>query len=161
MSKKPPHVSGAFCCAPMLPSLYWDIQFGGTMNIKITNEIPAIYERLREKFGVDWDSGVIIACFPLVHCKVALSADKIVHESVHLLEQEKMGVEIWWDLFLSDQGFRLEQEVMAYRREAAFIRKNIKDRNVVAKFVHSMAATLSSPMYGSICSYQEAMIMLN
>ena len=130
------------------------------MNIQISHEPPAIYKKLQEQFGVDFDAGVIITYFPLVHCKFEPPAAKILHESVHLVQQEKLGVERWWDLFLHDPGFRLEQEVEAYRREAAFIRKNIKDRNDVAKFIHGMAENLSGSMYGKVCSYPEAMALL-
>lgn len=130
------------------------------MSIEFSTDKPAIYDRINEIFGVEFDDGIIISYYPKIHCKVKLSADKIVHEMMHMEQQKNLGVELWWNLFFSDEGFRLEQEVEAYRAEAAFIRRNIKDRNAVARFIHNMAVTLSSKIYGNICDYSEAMQFL-
>lgn len=128
--------------------------------VKVNHEIPTIYPRLKEKFGVDWDKGIIITQFPFVHCKIPLSAAKTVHEATHLRQQEKIGVMTWWDKYLDDEDFRLFQEVEAYREEASFVRENYKNRELRFRLIYDMARQLSSPMYGSIIGFEQARKLL-
>lgn len=131
-------------------------------NLQFSTEIPAIYHQLREKFGVDWDTGLIITYFPLIHCKFKLNEypEKIMHEAVHIRQQEKMTPQTWWTLFLQDPSFRLEQEVEAYRAEAAFIKKVVKDRNAQAVFYNEIAKNLSGPIYGNMVNFSEALKLI-
>lgn len=128
--------------------------------IKISKDKPEIYTRLNEKFGVEWNDGVIICYGDTLHCKYDMPPEKIVHEMVHIKQQEKIGKELWWELYLSNESFRLEQEVEAYRSEYKFIKENIKDRNQRFNFLYEMSRNLSSKQYGSICSFSEAMRLI-
>src|SRR5690349_933124 len=112
---------------------------------------PDIYAILNRRFGVEWDRGVIITYAPLVHCKDNLDKfpEKIIHESVHL-EQQGKNPQAWWDRYLVDPYFRLEQEVDAYGAEVRWILKNVKDRNRRYRMINQCASDLSSNMYGYI-----------
>lgn len=79
----------------------------------------------------------------------------MAHEVTHQAQQgsDPAG---WWKKYLSDKDFRLGQEIEAYRAQYAMIRAKGKDRNAVARYLHSIACDLSSKMYGSIISYGEA-----
>ncbi len=80
------------------------------------------------------------------------------HESVHSERQGKTEESIaeWWRRYLSDPQFRLEEELLAHRAEYRAFRGWTKDRNQVAQMLHTCAARLSSPLYGSLLSYQQA-----
>ena len=84
-----------------------------------------------------------------------LSLDLIAHEEIHCKQQgnDPRG---WWIEYLSNPQFRLEEEIMAYRRQWQII-KGSPDQYM--RF-HLIAKDLSSPMYGSIITYEEARKML-
>lgn len=126
--------------------------------ILISSEEPAIAARCVEAFGptAGWKNGTIYTYGNTIYCKSPLSTEKMVHESIHVDQQKKMGVEPWWDKYFTDVEFRLEQEVEAYKAEADYIRKYTKDRNLKARLIHQICATLSSPMYGNICTFSQA-----
>jgi len=132
------------------------------VKINVINTKPRIYEELHEKFGVEWEEDVVITYFPNIHCRsnVWNFPEKIAHEAVHLKQQEEMGAEIWWYKFINEPGFRLEQEAQAHKKEADFIRKNIKDRNLRAQIIHEIASNLSSSMYGNVVDHQTAMRLI-
>lgn len=77
-----------------------------------------------------------------------------IHEQVHMAQQKKP--ETWWNKYLIDPRFRLEQELEAYRAQYKFAEKAIKDRNQRARFLHAIASDLASKSYGGIISYLEA-----
>jgi hypothetical protein len=128
--------------------------------ILISHEIPAIYPQLEAKFGVSWDNGLIIAYDGRVHCKQIPPAQKIVHEEVHLLRQKKMGNEVWWKLYLENEKFRFDEELVAYLAEANFIKKHIKDRELVFHAISDIASSFSSSTYGKIIDKGEALRLL-
>lgn len=125
--------------------------------MKVSHEKPEIYQRCHDKFGVEWDDGVIMTYGDTVHCKFLLSESKVIHEYTHVIQQKRIGVKEWWDAFIDDPKFRLSQEVEAYKAERHFLNTFIKDRNKRFKMVHQLCLDLSSNMYGNICTYSEAM----
>lgn len=130
------------------------------IDVKISHEIPDIYYKLHDRFGVEWDEGIIIANGGTIHCKNYPEAQKIVHETVHFQQQEKVGLEVWWNLYLTSDSFRLEQEVEAYRKEYAFIKKNIKNREHAYGKKREMAQHLSSSIYGNLLDYGQALKLI-
>ncbi len=130
------------------------------MEIKESTEIPEIYKRLNQKFGVEWNDGIIIANGDTIHCRYKIPAEKMVHEIQHLRQQEKMGLDLWWEMYLSDDAFRLDQEVLAYRREYQFLKDNIKDRELVSKMKRDMAIHLASSTYGNLISVVDGLRLI-
>lgn len=128
--------------------------------IGLSKEKPSIYERLKQAFNVNFDDGIIIADGNTIHCKYNIPPEKIVHELVHIKQQEKVGRDLWWDLYISNPSFRLEQEVEAYKKEYEFICDNIKDRNIRFEFLYGLAQALSSSQYGKLCTGDEAMRLI-
>lgn len=85
----------------------------------------------------------------------SLPTDLIRHEEVHEKQQEKMGKDNWWKLYLEDKKFRLEQEVEAYREQARFVETyyNRKMRKLIRK---ELPKHLSSALYGNLINKQLA-----
>lgn len=84
-----------------------------------------------------------------------ISEDVIIHENIHS-KQQKDNPDSWWKLYLSDQSFRLSQEIEAYREQYKFYCSLYKDKNIRFRFLHIIAADLSGPLYGRLISYTEA-----
>ncbi len=128
--------------------------------LTFSKEAPAIYEKLKEQFGVDFNKGLIIAEGYTLHCKFDISPEKVVHELVHSKRQTKIGKDLWWSLYLNKESFRLEEEVLAYRAEYKFICNNIPDRNQRFNFLHELSLNLSSKQYGNLCTYRDALLLI-
>lgn len=79
------------------------------------------------------------------------------HEAVHFKQQAAIGVEAWWLAFLSDEVFRLAQEIPAHKAEYRCFCKYNRDRNEQARFLRTLGQRLSAPMYGGIITANEAM----
>ena len=79
------------------------------------------------------------------------------HELVHFGQQDEIGVEVWWDRFLAEPQFRLEQEIPAHKAEYHAYRLYHKDRNDHARMLRALGKRLSAPMYGGIITTNEAM----
>lgn len=124
--------------------------------MKLLHEKPAIYQRLVDKFGVSWDRGIIITYGDNVYCKNNIGPDLIAHESVHVEQQKKFGVEAWWDKYIAEEKFRLEQEVEAYRAQYKFVCQ-FAGRVVRREAQRNIARELSSSTYGRIITYHEAL----
>jgi hypothetical protein len=82
-----------------------------------------------------------------------------VHEKTHEKQQgnDPAG---WWNKYLSDPKFRLDQEVEAYRNQYRFFvnkNYNFKER---AKLLDGIAGDLASDMYGGIISKNEAIELI-
>ena len=60
---------------------------------------------------------VIFTYGDMIYCNQELSIGLCAHELTHVFQQLKMGKEKWWEQYLKDDKFRLEQEVEAYRQQ--------------------------------------------
>ena len=118
-----------------------------------------LYIRLNFKFGVDWEKGVIFTYNNKIYSKYPISEDLVKHELVHIRQQNDFigGSDAWWNKYLEDKEFRLNQELEAYRKQFRWSKANIKDRNRLFNILRHSAIDLSSSMYGDILSYEEAL----
>lgn len=131
------------------------------MNILISTQKPRIYEMIKSRFPeVEWDDGIAITYGNTVYAKYPLAPDVASHEEIHAYQQEGIDPDEWWKKYLTNTQFRLSQEAEAYKFQAKFIRQVIKDRNTAFKLIHRLAIDLSSPMYGNMCTYSEAMSLI-
>ena len=82
----------------------------------------------------------------------------IVHESVHGEQQkhDELVAKFWWERYLIDPQFRVEQEIEAYHNQYAFICSKIKDKNARFRNLHMLAQFMCGEMYGNCISYTDA-----
>ncbi len=85
-----------------------------------------------------------------------LSDELIVHEQVHF-HQQRQGAAKWWNKFLTDPKFRLEQELPAHRAEYREFCRNHRDRNARTRYLREISKRLAHPMYGGLITAVEAM----
>jgi hypothetical protein len=124
------------------------------MIYKPQSECP-ILERYKAAFDIT--DRTIIAYDKVIYCNEQLPFHLEIHERRHLIRQEKQGVDEWVEKYINDKDFRLKEELIAYKEQCA----SIPDRNLREKLRIMCAKDLSSPLYGSIISFQEALKLLH
>jgi hypothetical protein len=77
------------------------------------------------------------------------------HESIHIKQQAETGRDEWWDRYLADEEFRLEQELQAYRKQYQYVLR-MYGRQAAAHLLGEIAGDLSSSMYGNILTFNQA-----
>lgn len=83
------------------------------------------------------------------------------HEAVHLQRQaDYISPDLWWDRYLIDNQFILDEELPAHRAEYGVLRQTVKDRNVLALHFTAIADRLASPLYGNIVTQTQARQLL-
>ena len=132
------------------------------MNLNMTEykhstQPPPNWSKLEKEFGVSFEN-VAVTYGDTVHSKYQLLPDVGPHEAVHVRQQLAYpgGPEAWWDRYMNDIPFRLDQEMQAYRVQYQWIQKNVKDRERRARRVHEILLDLSGEMYGRMLTYSEA-----
>jgi hypothetical protein len=128
--------------------------------LKFSKEIPEIYQKCHEAFGVEWGTGLAITYGDTVYCDRDIPMDLWAHELTHVKQQLAMGKEAWWDRYFSDPEFRVREEVDAYLHQIDWLKKNIKDRNTLYKAILSIRKTLSGPMYGNAISFEDTKFLM-
>jgi hypothetical protein len=80
-----------------------------------------------------------------------------LHEATHSFQQEDVGgAEFWWDRWLSDTRFRVEQELVAYGHQYRRYCELEKHRNKRAVYLFTLAQDLASEQYGKAISLADA-----
>ena len=83
----------------------------------------------------------------------------IVHEEIHS-EQQGDNPKGWWNRYITDPYFRVDQEVKAYATQYWFICKGLKDKNARYKVLYQLAESLSSVRYGAVVTRTAAMKLI-
>ena len=79
----------------------------------------------------------------------------LLHENVHCESQKKIGVDAWWFRYITDREFRLEEELIAFGAQFAYV-KTVYQGQQVKDMLHEFSVNLSSPLYGNLVSKSEA-----
>lgn len=130
--------------------------------MKILNGYPPIYDKADAVFKLRGNENrfqPVFAYGDIIYNPHGNDLDKhiIAHEKVHGRQQEiSFGPAWWWDQYLKSPGFRLSQEIPAYRAQYASFCADVKDREARHKYLHWIAKDLGSEMYGGIISIAEA-----
>lgn len=130
--------------------------------MKIVKDYPPNIEAIRAKFTLH--EYVVFTYGDTLYNPGGwkIADDLMVHEETHVVQQgdDPAG---WWNKYLNDEKFRLEQEIEAYRNQYLYFRENrcIKPNGKIrasrlGEFVSRIASDLSSEIYGNIINYQEA-----
>ena len=79
----------------------------------------------------------------------------IGHEKVHFAQQGRFPAR-WWEKYLKEPKFRLEQEIEAHQEEYRVFCWFNRKRNRRRVHLKHMAKRLAAPMYGGIISADRA-----
>lgn len=107
-----------------------------------------------KKFAID--DKTIFAFDDIIYANDVLTNDLIIHERVHHEQQHRDGLEFWIKNYLNDDKYRLKMEKEAYSLQL----KSIDDREKRNKLRIQSARTLSSPLYGSLITFNDALKLL-
>lgn len=127
--------------------------------MKILEQFPPNYEEIRKSLGDVEKSRPIFAFGETLYnpFKIAITPDIEAHEEAHMKRQGRMP-EIWWQKYLFDKEFRLEEEVIGYGTQYAFLKRMPHmNSKLLEWFREKMGQALSGPLYKLDISYGEAM----
>lgn len=124
------------------------------MMLYLPQKLFPFIEEYKKVFDVT--DKTIFAYNNVIYCNEPLPEHLERHETIHLKRQNKIGCDIWVTNYLRNPMFRLKEEVIAYREQL----ECIKDRNERNTLRIQCAKDLSSPLYGSICTYADAYNLL-
>lgn len=103
------------------------------VDYKISTDTPPVHEKALKKFGnaANFDKGIVYTYGDTVYVKSGKLRDDVeAHETVHVVQQTNYqgGAEAWWDRYMSDPDFCLDQELEAYRAQYKFVLKKYPKR---------------------------------
>lgn len=124
-----------------------------------------LLKKVVKRFGLSKEQlrSIIFTYGDTIYCDMPLSYALQAHELTHVFRQEQYGVKEWWDRYMKDDKFRLDQELEAYMVQYEVMK--IHDVNVFSPPKAEMAAVkmaqdLSSKMYGEIIDEDKALELI-
>jgi hypothetical protein len=129
--------------------------------MEISYTKPPIWEKVTKQFNIPPEKVVFYTYGNICYSPSGTEppADLIRHEETHSDQQghDRAGAEKWWNQYLHDADFRVEQEAEAYAEQFKFLKRIHTDRNTQTKVLHGLATLLAAPMYGDAISVSDAM----
>lgn len=124
----------------------------------VYNEYPPIIDRIVEVFPMAKKGDVVFAFGDKIYVPSGkpLTHELQCHESVHCERQKEIGVDVWWQKYLTDLTFRLHEEVLAHRAEYRSICFQYPSRDDRRRGLLHVAKKLTSPLYGRMISMEKA-----
>jgi len=92
------------------------------------------------------------------HPEFYITPELYVHEGVHSARQttDSKAIESWWDRYLHDLEFRLNEELLAHKAEYKEYCKTHADRNMQNFYLQQAAQRLAGPTYGQMVTTSKA-----
>lgn len=118
---------------------------------------PPVYDRVRNVFDIAGKS-VIFAYGDKIYnpFRAGITPDLFAHETIHSKQQALTSPDAWWERYLTEKDFRLDQEVEAYGAQYRYLRGCTPNRKKLEEKLHKLADDLSGRIYGNLCSYDRA-----
>lgn len=119
-----------------------------------------MFDEIAAAFPLARAYGVIFAWGDAIYSPSVgtISTELKAHEAVHL-ERQGGHPRPWWERYISDPVFRLEEEIPAHQAQyREFCARNThgRARNMRRVYLHQVAKSLSSPLYGGLIGYDAA-----
>lgn len=126
--------------------------------MKVIHSYPPNYEQIIQAIpDVKNTPTIIFAYGDTLYIPSGATIDDhyMVHEEAHGAEQLQMGVDVWWEHYLAEPRFRLEQELIAYRAQYKDLEANYP-RHIRKATLVKISKDLSGAMYGKIVDKNKA-----
>lgn len=140
--------------------------------MKIIKAYPPLYSRIVEAFPyIKGRPGILFAWGDrLYYPNPTTKAQDLpvwieAHEEVHGKRQMENfsdyyqeAIEDWWDKYIADPEFRLQEEIPAHQAEWRAYRDTFPENSPFdpCPYLTRVAERLSGPLYGNLISYEEA-----
>ena len=123
--------------------------------MQTTNKFPPNYEAIKKAFpACEWKACFCYGDTIYNPFQIKLTPDLCEHEEVHSKRQGN-NPELWWEKYISDPIFRLDEEIAAFSRQYEVMKPLFTNKGNKA-FLTQIAKALSSDVYGNIITLQEA-----
>lgn len=125
-------------------------------DMRISHEPPPLIDRLRAAFAIT--DQAMFTFGDVVHVPSGvrdLPPDLWIHERIHRRQQGANPL-AWWERYLADAAWRIEQEAQAYRAQLTTLFAMHADPDERLRHAVALADALASPQYGSAVSFAEA-----
>jgi hypothetical protein len=120
-------------------------------------ETPPIYARILDAFPLAKKRGVIFSWGENIYnpSGVDIPDHLIIHERLHSRRQngDPRG---WWDKYLEDSEFRLNEEILAHIAELSYVKDHAPSRELRRGAAGAVALRLRNPLYGWKMTKKEA-----
>ena len=137
-----------------------DDKVGG---VSVITGRPPNFEAIAEVFPGAHADYVIFAYGDAIYTPNGqeLPPELMAHELVHCRRQQAMGVEAWWDKYLTDGDFRYEEELLAHIAEFKSImsKYNYQDHAIARvreRALDHVAKKLAAPLYNGMVPVHKA-----
>src|SRR3990167_1931247 len=116
-------------------------------DIKFINEFPPFFQDII-KAGMKPEPTTIYPFSNVIYNPSGLDIpqDVMIHEAVHIRQQGENPAD-WWQKYITDKDFRLNQELEANQEQYKFVCKVFKDRNKQARTLLAIARNMSGEVY--------------
>jgi hypothetical protein len=129
--------------------------------MKIVKQYPPNFDKIKTVFEHTEEHRALFCYGDTIYnpYDVEVTPDLEKHEETHSRQQGTFP-DIWWDEYLNNKFFRLEQEIEAYGEQIIFLSSIIEDSNLLSWFKEKIAQALSSNLYGNLLNYGQAVSKL-
>lgn len=133
----------------------------GGVVMRIVNSVPPMFDKILRVFPNAKRPGVVFCWGDVIYnpAGVYLSPEIIEHEQVHS-QQQKNEPLFWWERYLYNKQFRLDQEIPAHRAEYWAYKEYFNNRALRRAALHRIAERLAGPLYGGLISVADAKRLL-
>lgn len=124
---------------------------------------PPLFDKINAKFNVD-GKPVFFTFGDKIYNPMGANIPPAImaHEKIHMLRQG-VTIESWWERYIDDDKFRLEEELPAHAAEYRWWLEAPEGKQALKGFrsladyhlIH-IAKRLSSPLYGNLISFNDA-----
>lgn len=134
--------------------------------MKVIKAYPPNFVELTKVFPIKGRPGIIYAYGDRIYNPSGVNITPWIaaHEEVHCHRQKTLtysdiqggGVEDWWDRYIVDTEFRFHEELLAHKAEWKKYREVMNILGKDGGYIDIVAKRLSSPLYGSLVSFERA-----
>lgn len=126
--------------------------------MEIVYDYPPNYGAIIKVFDVKDKPGIVFTYGHKLYVPggagVQIDKHLMIHEQTHAAQQTAMGIEKWWEQYLSNSSFRLTQELEAYRNQYRSMGSlSLRQR---AGYLNHIVKDLSGAMYGNVVTPEQA-----
>jgi len=126
--------------------------------MKIVHDYPPNYKIIKKAFNLNKHENVVFTYGDTLYVpqgeQTVIDKYLMRHEETHARQQGQMTPQWWWDEFMSNPKFRLEQELEAYREQYKAMQDLSPEQK--AGYLTHIAKDLSSEIYGNLLSFEQA-----
>lgn len=126
--------------------------------MEIVYDYPPNYDAISKVFDIKDKPGIVFTYGFKLYVPggkgVEIDRHLMIHEETHARQQAEMGIEKWWEHYLSNQSFRLTSELEAYRNQYRSMGSlSLSQRR---GYLDHIVKDLSGAMYGNVVSQEDA-----